>query len=94
MGRRYAGVHASCELTPLLKWDGDLVVNLADHSRYVGTTLTYSLRTNLDLRLGVGAVTAADIDGGLDIDVSTATVRTRNTSGRLRIDTGSGSVAA
>ena len=47
----------------------------------------------LDLRLGVGAVTATDIDGGLDIDVSTANVRTRSTNGRLRIDTGSGSVA-
>ena len=46
----------------------------------------------VDLRLGVGAVTATDIEGALDIDVAAAAVRTRSTNGRLRIDTGSGSV--
>ena len=46
----------------------------------------------VDLRLGVGAVAADDVDGGLDIDVHSAAVRTRGTKGRLRIDTGSGSV--
>jgi lia operon protein LiaG len=46
----------------------------------------------VDLRLGVGEVTASDVTGDLDIDVSSATVRTRGTKGRLRIDTGSGSV--
>ncbi|GEM_PF-6565895 len=53
LGRRYAGVHAGYELTPLWKWDNDLVVNLADHSRYLASSLTCSVRTNLDLRLGV-----------------------------------------
>ena len=53
LGRRYAGVHASCEITPLLKWDGDVVTNLADRSRYLSLGLTYSLQTNLDLRLGM-----------------------------------------
>ncbi|HEX6307533.1 MAG TPA: DUF4097 family beta strand repeat-containing protein [Longimicrobiales bacterium] len=46
----------------------------------------------VDVRLGVGEVTASDVEGGLDIDVSAAAVRTRNTRGRLHIDTGSGSV--
>ncbi|MGH7463856.1 MAG: DUF4097 family beta strand repeat-containing protein [Longimicrobiales bacterium] len=46
----------------------------------------------VDLRLGVGEVTASDVVGGLDIDVSSAAVRTRGTKGPLRIDTGSGSV--
>jgi hypothetical protein len=46
----------------------------------------------VELRLGVGQVAAADVEGGLDIDVSAAEVRTRNTKGSLRIDTGSGSV--
>jgi hypothetical protein len=46
----------------------------------------------VELRLGVGRVAAGDVEGGLDIDVSAAEVRTRNTSGPLRIDTGSGSV--
>jgi hypothetical protein len=47
---------------------------------------------DLDLNLGVGEVSASDVEGGLDIDVHSASVRTRNTKGRLNIDTGSGSV--
>jgi DUF4097 and DUF4098 domain-containing protein YvlB len=47
---------------------------------------------SVELRLGVGEVGASGVEGGLDIDVHSATVRTRNTRGRLRIDTGSGSV--
>lgn len=47
---------------------------------------------SLEVRLGVGEVEASDVDGGLDIDVATAAVRTRRTKGPLRIDTGSGSV--
>jgi hypothetical protein len=46
----------------------------------------------VELRLGVGQVAASDVAGGLDIDVHSARVRTRNTRGPLRIDTGSGSV--
>ena len=53
LARRYVGLHAGYEITPLLKWDNDLVVNLADRSRYLAASLTWSLRTNLDLRLGV-----------------------------------------
>lgn len=53
LARRYVGVHAGYELTPLWKWDNDLVVNLADHSRYLASSLTCSLQSNLDLRLGV-----------------------------------------
>ena len=29
------------------------MANVADHSRYFSSTLTYSLRTNLDLTVGV-----------------------------------------
>src|SRR5690606_783670 len=47
---------------------------------------------SLALRLARGEVRASDVDGGLDIDVHAATVSTRNTNGRLRIDTGSGRV--
>jgi hypothetical protein len=47
---------------------------------------------DLDLNLGVGEVSASDVEGGLNIDVHSASVRTRNTKGRLNIDTGSGSV--
>jgi lia operon protein LiaG len=47
----------------------------------------------LDLNLGVGEVSANDVEGALSIDVHSAAVRTRNTKGRLNIDTGSGRVA-
>jgi lia operon protein LiaG len=47
---------------------------------------------SVELRLGVGEVGASGVEGGLNIDVSSAAVRTRNTRGALRIDTGSGSV--
>ncbi|OGA54805.1 MAG: hypothetical protein A3F74_25060 [Betaproteobacteria bacterium RIFCSPLOWO2_12_FULL_62_58] len=53
MGRQYLGAYASYEITPLLKWANFLVVNLADRSRYFSPTLTYSLKTNLDLTVGV-----------------------------------------
>jgi len=46
----------------------------------------------LFLKLGVGSVSAASVDGGLDIDVAAANVQTSSTRGRLVIDTGSGVV--
>lgn len=53
VGRRYLGLYAGYEITPLLKWNNYFVANLADHSRYFSPSLTYSLKTNLDLTLGV-----------------------------------------
>lgn len=53
LARRYLGVHASYEITPLLKWDYDVVVNVSDRSRYLFTGLTYSLQSNLELRAGM-----------------------------------------
>ena len=53
VGRRYLGAYAGYELTPLVKWNNYLVVNLADGSRYFSPSLTYSLKTNLDLTFGV-----------------------------------------
>jgi hypothetical protein len=53
LGRRYLGAYAGYEITPLLKWTNALVVNVADRSRYFSPVLTYSLRANLDLTLGV-----------------------------------------
>lgn len=47
----------------------------------------------VDVHLGVGEVVASDVAGDLSIDVHSASVRTRDTKGRLHIDTGSGSVA-
>jgi hypothetical protein len=33
VGHRHVGLHASYDITPLLKREGDLVVNVADRSR-------------------------------------------------------------
>lgn len=48
---------------------------------------------DVSVHLGVGEVGASGVEGGLDIDVHSARVRTQNTNGALRIDTGSGSVS-
>lgn len=52
VGRRYLGAYAGYELTPLVKWNNYLVVNLSDRSRYFSPSFTYSVKTNLDLTLG------------------------------------------
>jgi hypothetical protein len=53
VGRRYFGAYAGYEITPLLKSANYLVVNLADRSRYFSPSLSYSLKTNVDLAVGV-----------------------------------------
>lgn len=53
VGRRYLGAFMSYEITPLLKSSNYLVVNLDDRSRYFSPSVLYSIRTNLDLTLGV-----------------------------------------
>ena len=53
VGRRYVGLYAGYEITPLLKSNNYFVANLADHSRYFSPSLTYSVKTDLDLTIGV-----------------------------------------
>ncbi len=53
LARRYLGLHAGYEITPLLKLNTDIVLNLDDRSRFVAPSLTYSIRTNLDGSIGV-----------------------------------------
>lgn len=53
VGQRYLGVFASYEITPLLKSNNYLVVNLHDGSRYLAPSLTYSVRTNIDWTIGL-----------------------------------------
>jgi len=53
VGRKYLGLYASYDLTPLLKWTNWLAVNLDDHSRYFSPRLTWSARPDLDLSLGL-----------------------------------------
>jgi len=60
VGRRYLGLFAGYEITPLLKWNNYFVANVADHSRYFSPTLTYSVKTNLDLTVGVQLFTGSN----------------------------------
>lgn len=53
VGRRYAGLYARYEFTPLLKWESWLASNLDDRSTYFSPRITYSVRENLDLAIGV-----------------------------------------
>lgn len=53
VARRYAAGLASYEITPLLKSINYLVLNLDDGSGYLSPRLTYSLRTNVDLGVGM-----------------------------------------
>ena len=52
VGRRYAGLYARYEFTPLLKGEAWLASNLGDRSAYLSPRLTYSLRENLDIAIG------------------------------------------
>jgi hypothetical protein len=52
VGRRYFGGYAGYEITPLVKWAGYLVLNIADRSRFFSPALTFSLRANVDFTLG------------------------------------------
>lgn len=48
LAQRYLGLHAGYEITPLLKLNTDIVLNLDDRSRFIAPSITYSIRTNLD----------------------------------------------
>lgn len=52
VGRRYAGLHARYEFTPVWKWESWLASNLDDRSIYFSPRITYSVRENLDLAIG------------------------------------------
>jgi hypothetical protein len=53
LAQHYFGLHAGYEITPLLKFNADIVLNLDDHSRFISPSLTFSIRTNLDGSLAV-----------------------------------------
>ncbi len=53
LARRYLGLRAGYEITPLLRLTTDVVVNLGDGSRFVAPGIKYSIRANLDGSLGV-----------------------------------------
>ena len=53
LARHYLGLHTGYEITPLLKLNTDIVLNLDDRSRIVAPNITYSIRANLDGSLGL-----------------------------------------
>lgn len=53
LARAYVGLRASYALNPLIKLNADLVLNLADRSRYLAPSATYSLRSDLDMTIGL-----------------------------------------
>lgn len=55
VGRRYAGLYARYEFTPLLKGEAWLARNFDDRSWYLSPRLTWSLRQDLDLAVGAQA---------------------------------------
>jgi hypothetical protein len=52
LATRYAGLIASYELTPLLKWVTYAVLNADDRSRVVDSRLVWSVRPDLELTVG------------------------------------------
>ena len=60
VGRRYAGARAQFDLTPLLRLDSVLLVNLHDRSRFFAPSFTYSLTANLDWSSGVQLFSGAN----------------------------------
>ena len=52
VGRRYAAVHAGYDITPLLKANLDAVSNLDDRSYYLSPSVTWSIKSSLDLSIG------------------------------------------
>lgn len=53
LARRYLGLRASYEITPLLKLNTDVVLNLDDRSRLVAPGVAWSIRANLDASFAV-----------------------------------------
>ena len=53
VARRYVGVHAAYDLTPLLRSDNALIVNADDNSRFFSPRLIYSIAPNVDVAIGL-----------------------------------------
>lgn len=52
LATRYAGLYARYDLTPLVRAESWLVLNIDDHSWYESPRITYSVHANVDLALG------------------------------------------
>ena len=61
-GEDYAGLSVAYELTPLIRWDNYLILNLSDGSMFFSPALSYSVRENLDIRFGLQFFTGSSGD--------------------------------
>lgn len=52
-GEDYGGLNIGYELTPLIRWDNYLILNLSDGSMFFSPALTYSVKENMELRFGL-----------------------------------------
>lgn len=53
VAKRYIGAHLRYDMTPLLRSENHLILNLDDASRFFAPSLVYSLASNWDLAAGV-----------------------------------------
>ena len=76
--------------------NGGRTVRISSRGRgleaFADLTISVPKGQRISVYLGVGSVTATNIDGDITLDVAAASVSTEKTRGRLRLDTGSGSV--
>ena len=60
VARHYMGISIGYDLTPLLRWDNYLILNLNDGSLFLSPNLTYSIITDLDLTMGIQIFEGSD----------------------------------
>ena len=53
LARHYLGVYLSYDITPLLRWDNILIINLDDDSTFIAPNLVFSLMDNLEWSAGM-----------------------------------------
>lgn len=53
LARRYVGGSVGYDITPLLRWDNDAILNLDDGSLFFSPNLVYSIIANLDWAVGL-----------------------------------------
>jgi DUF4097 and DUF4098 domain-containing protein YvlB len=61
---------------------------------FADVTVRVPSDSRLNLRLGVGEITATDVTGDLDLDTSSGAVTVQGVRGEVMVDTGSGNVEA
>lgn len=60
LARHYIGISIGYDITPILRWDNYLILNLNDGSLFLSPNLTYSVITDLDLEAGIQIFKGSD----------------------------------